>query len=108
MSDPITLTTFFGISKAGGDIFIKISKALGLIESIESKLDCLMQVEFNAAWKTLIQACNSSALEQQRDILIIGLWTKKKCSRKISANRKSRHHKLPQLFFQLSPTELNA
>ncbi|MEA5553274.1 hypothetical protein VB713_20245 [Anabaena cylindrica UHCC 0172] len=70
MSDPITLTTFFGISKAGGDIFIKISQALGLIESIESKLDCLMQVEFNAAWKTLIQACNSSALEQQRDILI--------------------------------------
>ncbi|MBD2295118.1 hypothetical protein H6G06_16930 [Anabaena sphaerica FACHB-251] len=43
MSEPITLTTFFAISKAGGDIFIKISKALGLIESIESKLDCLIR-----------------------------------------------------------------
>jgi hypothetical protein len=85
MSDPISLTTFFAISKAGGDIFIKISKALGLIESIESKLDCLMQVEFNAAWKTLIQACNSSALPQQRDILINDArngFTKATCSQK--------------------------
>ncbi|MCC5619781.1 hypothetical protein LC605_33175 [Nostoc sp. CHAB 5836] len=37
-----------------------------------------------------------------------GLWTKKKCSRLIYANLQSTHHKLPQLFFKLSPTELNA
>jgi hypothetical protein len=39
MGEPITLTAFFGVSKAGVDIFIKISKALKLIESIESKLE---------------------------------------------------------------------
>ncbi|MBD2536780.1 hypothetical protein H6G97_49105 [Nostoc flagelliforme FACHB-838] len=36
-------------------------------------------------------------------------WTldKKSSSRKLVANTKSRHHKLPQLFFKLSQTELN-
>lgn len=68
MTEPISLTALFGASKATVDISIKLAKSLKLIESIESKLDLLMQVEFNAAWKTLIQACNSSASKQQRDI----------------------------------------
>ena len=69
-TEPISLTALFGASKGVVDISIKLAKSLKLIASIESKLDLLMQVEFNAAWKTLIQACNSSASKQQRDILI--------------------------------------
>jgi hypothetical protein len=40
----------------------------------------------------------------------VQFWTldKKSSSRKLLANKKSRHHKLPQLFFKLSQTELNA
>ena len=70
MSEPISLTALFGVSKATVDISIKMAKALKLIESIESTLDLLMQVEFDTAWKTLVQGCNSSASEQQRNILI--------------------------------------
>ena len=57
MTEPIsltTLTTLFGTSKGIVEISIRLAKALKLIESLESRLDCLMQVEFNAGWKTLI------------------------------------------------------
>ncbi|MHC5676362.1 hypothetical protein [Nostoc sp.] len=70
MSEPISLTALFGASKATVDISIKMAKALKLIESIESKLDLLMQVEFDAAWKTLVQGCNSSSSDEQKSILI--------------------------------------
>lgn len=70
MTEPISLSALFAVSKAGVDISVKIAKALKLIESIESKLDLLMQVEFNAAWKTLVEACNSSSCDQQQSVLI--------------------------------------
>jgi hypothetical protein len=70
MSEPISLTVLFGVSKATADISIRIAKSLKLIESIESKIDLLTQVEFNAAWKTLLQACNSSSLDEQKSVLI--------------------------------------
>ncbi|YAF99046.1 MAG: hypothetical protein AB3A66_29055 (plasmid) [Nodularia sp. CChRGM 3473] len=70
MSEPITLTSIFGASKGIIDISIRLAKALKLIESIESKLDLLIQVEFNAALKTLHQALNSSALDEQQSTLI--------------------------------------
>ncbi|MHC0068133.1 hypothetical protein ACWATR_35475 [Nostoc sp. UIC 10890] len=70
MSEPITLTALFGASKATADISIRIAKSLKLIESIESKVDLLTQVEFNAAWKTLLQACNSSSSDEQKSVLI--------------------------------------
>lgn len=70
MTEPISLSAFFAVSKAGIDISVKIAKALKLIESIESKLDLLMQVELNAAWKTLVEACNSSSSYQQQSVLI--------------------------------------
>ncbi|MBD2457287.1 hypothetical protein H6G80_24825 [Nostoc sp. FACHB-87] len=70
MSEPISLMTLFGASKGIIDISIKFAKVLKLIESIESKLDILLQVEFNAAWKTLIQGCNSSSSYEQQLFLI--------------------------------------
>lgn len=70
MTEPISLSAFFAVSKAGVDISAKIARALKLIESIESKLDLLMQVEFNAAWKILLEACNSSSSYQQQSVLI--------------------------------------
>lgn len=70
MSEPISLTALFGASKGVVGISIRIAKSLKLIESIESKVDLLMQVEFDAAWEILVQGCNSSASEQQRNILI--------------------------------------
>lgn len=70
MSEPISLTVLFGASKGFIDISIRLAKALKLIESIESKLDLLTQVEFNAAWKTLFQACNSSSSDEQKFALI--------------------------------------
>ncbi|ODH02427.1 hypothetical protein A4S05_24480 [Nostoc sp. KVJ20] len=71
MSEPISLTAlFFGASKGVVGISIRIAKSLKLIESIESKVDLLTQVEFNAAWKTLLQACNSSSYDEQKSILI--------------------------------------
>ncbi|MEH2002437.1 MAG: hypothetical protein V7L00_27510 [Nostoc sp.] len=38
---------------------------------------------------------------------LIGLWTKRSVRVNYSRNKKSSHRKLPQLFFKLSPTELN-
>ncbi|MFN6475268.1 hypothetical protein [Nostoc sp. DedQUE07] len=70
MSEPISLTALFGGSKGFIDISIKLARALKLIESIESQLDLLTQVEFNAAWKTLFQACNSSSFDEQKSALI--------------------------------------
>ncbi|MBE9054149.1 hypothetical protein IQ243_27910 [Nostocales cyanobacterium LEGE 11386] len=70
MSEPISLTSIFGASKGIIDISIRLAKAFKLIESIESKLDLLMQVEFNAAWKTLIQAHNSSSSDEQKFKLV--------------------------------------
>ncbi|OYE01930.1 hypothetical protein [Nostoc sp. 'Peltigera membranacea cyanobiont' 232] len=70
MSEPITLTALFGACKATADISIKLAKALKLTESIESRLDCLIQVEFNAARKTLLEACNSSSSDEQKSVLI--------------------------------------
>jgi hypothetical protein len=70
MSEPISLTVLFGASKGFIDISIRLAKALKLIESIESQLDLLTQVEFNAAWKTLFQACNSSSSDEQKSVLI--------------------------------------
>ncbi|MEA5567587.1 hypothetical protein [Anabaena sp. UHCC 0399] len=69
MSEPI-LATVFAVSKVSVEISIRLAKALKLIESIESKLDLLMQVEFNAALKTLHQALNSSALDEQKFALL--------------------------------------
>jgi hypothetical protein len=70
MSEPISLTVLFGASKVVFDISIKLAKASKLIDSIENKLDILMQVEFDAAWKTLLQACNSSSSYEQHSLLI--------------------------------------
>jgi hypothetical protein len=62
MTEPISLTAFFGASKTTVDISIRLAKSLKLIASIESKLDLLMQVKFNAAWKTLIRRRYSEAV----------------------------------------------
>lgn len=70
MSEPISLTALFGVSKVTVDISTKIAKSLKLIQSIESKIELLMQVEFNAAWKTLIDFCNSTASPEQKNILL--------------------------------------
>ena len=70
MSEPISLMAFFGASKGVVGISIRIAKSLKLIESIESKVDLLTQVEFNTAWKTLIQACNSSSSDEQKSFII--------------------------------------
>jgi hypothetical protein len=70
MTEPISLTALFGASKGVLDVSIKIAKALELIESLESKLALLTQVDFNAAWKTLLQACNSSSSDEQQSILL--------------------------------------
>lgn len=70
MSEHISLTALFTASKGVVDISIKLAKALKLIESIETKIDRLTQVEFNAAWKTLLQACNSSSSDEQQSVLV--------------------------------------
>ncbi|MBW4558204.1 MAG: hypothetical protein KME59_20185 [Trichormus sp. ATA11-4-KO1] len=70
MSEPISLTVFFGASKGIFDISIRLAQAFKLIESIESKIDQLIEVDFNAAWKTLLQAYNSSSSNKQKSVLV--------------------------------------
>ena len=64
MVEPIFVTALFGAAKVIPDFSIKIAKALKLVDSIESRLELLIQLEFNAAWKTLRQALNSSSEQQ--------------------------------------------
>ncbi|MBE8971365.1 hypothetical protein IQ277_35810, partial [Nostocales cyanobacterium LEGE 12452] len=82
MSEPISLTALFGASKGVVAISIRIAKFLKLIESIESKVDHLMQVEFNAAWKTLLQVCNSSSSDEQKFFDARDSFTKATCLEK--------------------------
>ncbi|EKE96548.1 hypothetical protein [Tolypothrix sp. PCC 7601] len=68
MVEPISITALFGYAKGISDISIKIAQALKIVDSIESRLELLIQVELNAALKTLRQALNSSS---QQQILLI-------------------------------------
>jgi hypothetical protein len=70
MSELISLSGLFGASKGVVSISMRLAKAFKLIESIESKVALLMQAEFDAAWKTLLQACNSSSSDEQQSILV--------------------------------------
>jgi hypothetical protein len=68
MVEPISITALFGYTKGFSDISIKIAQTLKIVDSIESRLELLIQVELNAALKTLRQALNSSS---QQQILLI-------------------------------------